>query len=220
VQQNGPDRDEPPWPAGEAHSGGSETGDDVRRRGLGGIPPLALIGLPLAGAVVGQVLSRLVSDDHPHDSVLPHPSGWNLGLALVLGIGGVALLVTGFMRTVKSNDLGEAWRSPITSLSFAERRELVDQMRGLQPLNRARLPLIRYLALRSVVQAQRTLRMSSGIIWCACAVLALDPPLVLAGIMVVLFASSLVQIVATGRQGRWAQAFLEAHPETGGASAT
>lgn len=86
-----------------------------------------------------------------------HVPVWQEVTGLVLMGIGLVVLIAALVVTTRSSRRVPAWRSPLMVLTRAQRKDLLDQVRGRTPLDPRRIRLARLLALRQVVQGKALL---------------------------------------------------------------
>lgn len=83
---------------------------------------------------------------------------WAEVVSWSLRVIGLVVVVVGGIGLKRSRQLGFAWRAPTQVLNRAERKQLLQQVRGRRPVVPAQLPLARDLAVRAT-------RLSHQLVW-------------------------------------------------------
>lgn len=86
-----------------------------------------------------------------------HVRGWQEVTGLVLMGIGLVVLIAALVVTTRSRRRVPMWRSPLMVLTRAQRKNLLEQVRGRTPLDPRRIRLARLLALQQVVQSRALL---------------------------------------------------------------
>ena len=146
---------------------------------------------------------------HRHFS---HPPVWQGALGLALSVCGLALLILGMVKRLRSGGFLSDWSAPIVVLSQSQRRLLVRQATGKVPADPELLPLARDVA-RRLVRAERLSRfgvggVALGLIGQVLLLARLPFALVAGGFLLVL---AIAARLAHKRAGR-AELFLRNHP--------
>jgi Flp pilus assembly protein TadB len=166
---------------------------------------LFLVALVLLVVVI-IVLFRGTFEAHP-----PNVPTWQAVIGFVIAGAGLVLQIFGVVTLWRANRSQRAWRSPLAVLTRAQRKELLTRVRGLQPVEPARLPLARYLAEQRWSQRSAMLSNSGlGIAWVG---LWIASPTWWRAVMTVAY--GLLLVVAwpfTQREARRARRFLDEHP--------
>lgn len=168
---------------------------------------LIVLGTALVAGVAGGFAAALVgSGGHSAHTNEPSTGQYVLGFGLSgIGlVGGVASLGS----LIRAGQWGAAWRSPTTVLTRQQRKQLLREVRGQEPLTPAHLFLARDLARRLVIQRRQALLWASLVLlWVGQAVVFPDlVHLVLFGGMALLWAIAVPQML---RESHRAQRFLD-----------
>jgi hypothetical protein len=126
---------------------------------------LVLASVFLVSVAVGLVLVVLFggTSSHAHPDKAPT---WQVVLGFVVAGAGLGLQGIGVAALWWVNRRVRGWRSPLSALARTQRKELLAQVRGLRPVDPARVPLARLVAEQLV--GQRSLMASNlglGICW-------------------------------------------------------
>jgi len=137
---------------------------------------------------------------------------WQGALGLALSVCGLALLILGMVKRLRSGGFLSDWSAPIVVLSQSQRRLLVRQATGKVPADPELLPLARDVA-RRLVRAERLSRfgvggVALGLIGQVLLLARLPFALVAGGFLLVL---AIAARLAHKRAGR-AELFLRNHP--------
>lgn len=170
---------------------------------------LIVVGTALASGVVGGITGGLAaSGGHPIDTNEAAPWQYVVGFALSgIGlIGGIASLVS----LIRAGQWGVAWRSPTSVLTRRQRKELLREVRGQEPLDPSHLGLAKDLARRLVIQRRQVLVMASFLLlWAGQLIVFHDPlHLTMFGLFVLLGAAAIPLFL---RDANRAQRFLHQH---------
>jgi MFS family permease len=170
---------------------------------------LIILGTALVGGVAGGVAGALVGSGG-HAAHTNEPSTWQYVLGFALsGIGLVGGVVS-VVSLIRAGQWGAAWRSPTTVLTRQQRKQLLREVRGQEPLDPTHLALARDLARRLVIQRRQALLWASLVLlWLGQAIVFPDLlHLILFGGVVLLWAIAIPQML---RQSNRAQRFLDRH---------
>ncbi len=206
--------DEMRWAEAQSILDGAPTESAKRRlrrsRQLAGLFVAAVLLLCTVAAVVLFVFAHGTFDAEP--SQVPT---WQTAMGYTIAVAGLLLQAFGVVTTWRNNRRLRAWSSPWAALTRRERKEVLAQVRGLQPIEPERLPLARHLAEHLVSQrAGLVANVGLGIAftghWIA-------SPALWRGVLA--FGYGLVLPVAWAfvqRDARRARRFLEAHLSSAG----
>lgn len=172
--------------------------------------------LAVVPAVVGVLLGR---HGHGQPGRRHHQDvpTWREVLGLTFSAVGLAVVVLGVVRLRRSGAWAAAWNTPLRALTVRQRRGLLRQVRGLEPVDPEPLPLARHLAqrlqdnYRGPLRQQLLTMAGTGLLLAGNAVRRADRFL---AICLVLYVALLpVAVVLTRRDAGRADAFLFRHPE-------
>lgn len=176
-----------------------------------------LVVLTVIAATLG-VLAVRHSFGHPgQQHHRQHGARWREIMGLILSTAGLAVEVVGFVRWRRSGGWATAWRTPLLPLTRRQRRDLLRQVRGQQPPDPDRLPLLRDLARRvrdndqGFFGPQALVTAGTCLLLAGNAVRSTSLWLVLLGVPSV--APYPVAVAAARRASRRASTFLSQHPE-------
>ena len=166
----------------------------------------------VVAAAVGLLIGVLVSDD---GSSGPDVPAWRDVASLVVVVVGMVVEIVGVVVAVRAGLFRNVWRQPALVLTRAQRRSLLRQVRGKDPVDPARLPLARGLATQLALQTAMV-GVYVGLVVMQIGQAIGSPStarLAFATGLVVLY---VVVLVLLRRQARQAQRFLDQHPEPAG----
>ena len=139
---------------------------------------------------------------------------WRVVTGLVLTVLATLLCVAGAVAHVRATRRRGAWRSPLVALNRAQRRTLLEQVRGTMPVDPARLPLARHLA--ENLASQRAVLVTNGALLLLFTGQLISSPSPWRWGMVIVF--GLIHLAVTPlilRNERQARRFLAEHPGPG-----
>ncbi len=160
-------------------------------------------------AIVTTVLGVLLHGTL--ESQLPKVPTWQAAIGYTIAVAG--LLLQAFGLVVMSRNNRPRWRSPLAALTRRQRKELLAQARGLQPIEPARLPLARDMAQQLI--NQRALMVANSGLGIAFTGQWIASPTAWRAVLAISY--GLVQAVAwlfVQRNTRRARRFLEEHPSS------
>jgi pilus assembly protein TadC len=171
---------------------------------------LLLASALLVSAAVGVVLFVLFSGPPAHTEEAPT---WQAVVGFVIAAAGLVLQGFGVAALWWVNRRVRGWRSPLSVLTRAQRKELLAQVRAQRPVEPSRVPMARLLAEQLV--GQRALMASNlGLGICYVGLWIASPALwraVIAGLYGLLLVLGWPFIE---RDARRALRFLDAHPHS------
>jgi hypothetical protein len=188
------------------------TTDGVRRRRL--LVWAATVSAFLLVGGLGLGVALLVHDPHHVDP--PDPPLWREITSLALFLASVIVMVIVLVSLRRAGQLGNAWRGPLTPLTRAQRKGLVRQVSGKEPVDPARLGLSRDLAVRLVVSGR-----VSGLLFLGLALgwvgrLVDEPTVGWAAFYGAVLLCWPVVLFSSRRQRQRAERFLAEHPAPDG----
>ena len=201
------------WGAAQRLLDGDDPGDRAqqqlqRRRVRLRVLCVVLILLPLlVVAVVFALHSGTPTGSAPR---LPVPREREV-LGLVLSGAGLLTSALGLVRLLRGRGLRKALSAPLAVLSYAQRRELLRQVRGQVPADPSRLALSRTLA-ELLLDQQATLLILGGQVLSQAGLALVNPHPLRVALVGVFAAVCIVGVPLTVREVRRARAFLARHP--------
>jgi hypothetical protein len=202
--------DEERWAQAESILANNPTPSaEARTRRVRTMVWLSVVGVVVLSAAVGVLAAVLFGHGHHRPSHVP---AWQEITGLTVQLAGVAVEIAGFVILRRRRQWGARWRTPTAVLTRAQRRSLVQQVRGRIPAEPARLRLTRDLAGRLLDQ-RGVLVLYVGIAIVNVGQTILHPTAFRIGLSVVLLVLYAVVIPLGRRQRRQAQRFLAEHPE-------
>ncbi len=160
-------------------------------------------------AIVATVLGVLLHGTF--ESRLPEVPTWQAVIGYTIAVAGLLLQAFGLVAMSRNNRT--RWRSPLAALTRRQRKELLAQARGLQPIEPARLPLARDMAQQLI--NQRALMVANSGLGIAFTGQWIASPAVWRGVLAIGYGVVLaVAWLFIQRDARRARRFLEDHPSS------
>ena len=186
-----------------------EASEDLRRRRR--VVLAALIGTGVAAVAVGVLVGVLLSGDSGAERA--DPPAWQEVTGLVVQGIGLVVEVYGLVVMMRAGLLRKnRWSVSAAVLTRAQRKSLLDQVRGRIAVDPDRLALVRDTA-RQMLRQRGLLALFVGILLLQVGGALSSPApwrIVMAGAFVILYVGLLWLVERNARQ---AQRFLAAHPE-------
>lgn len=145
------------------HTEDAATKQHLRRRRRTAL--LIVAGVILIAALGSGFLGMLVasSGHHPAHQQAMHTPLWRGILGLAVSLCGLALLIAGLVKRVRSGAFSSDWSAPIIVLTRRQRRHLLRQVDGKTPADPDQLPLARDAAWRLTRQEGMLRLVLSGV---------------------------------------------------------
>lgn len=198
------------WEAASRMAAGQDDGSNAgRRKRLIIVAVVCIIVL----AVIGGLVGALLAGHHSHQAARHHAVPlWREIVGFVLILGGVGLVVRGFLVMRKSgNGLFPYFSSPLFALTRAERRRVAKQVRGKAAVDTDHLPVLREVAVR-ISRQRRMATMYGGIVLTAAGQAMASSSWLRAGMAVVYLALMTFSAVWIRYDAKRAEDFLTRHP--------
>jgi len=197
-----------------AHRGDPRTKRHLARRRRNSLLVLtgALIVLTLGIALLGLLLGHPGRPPTPRHH--PHPPVWQATVGIALSVGGLGLMAVGMIKRVRSEAFRADWSAPIVLLTQRQRRLLIRQATGREPVDPKLLPLTSDVA-RRLVRGQAT----SDFLVSGLAFALIGQQILLARLPLALVAGGCVVALAMAaalvhKRAGQAESFLRDHPPT------
>lgn len=169
----------------------------------------SVIGGSIVLGLLGGFLVVLLAGHHPEHHA--EPPLWQTITVIAFSVAGVVVDAIALIGLWRSGQLRNRWSTPMTVLTWSQRRALSRQVLGKVPVDPARLPLARDLARRLSLTTRNQLLIFLGLVLIYTSQLLLGPTGPRLWLFLVAIAFWLVVAPLAVRQNRRVQRFLAEH---------